>query len=65
MDFVRRHPGATTGHGEAGLLVAEIDRLREDLDECLGNLCTAFVGGRGCDSDIVNYLAKHQIEDPR
>lgn len=31
MDFVRRHPGATTGQGEADLLVAEIDRLREEL----------------------------------
>lgn len=30
-DFVRRHPGATTGQGEADLLVKEIDTLRAQL----------------------------------
>lgn len=33
MDFVRRHPGATTQQGEASLLVAEIDQLRAENQE--------------------------------
>jgi hypothetical protein len=32
LDFIRRHPGASTRTGEADLLVAEIDRLRVELD---------------------------------
>lgn len=32
-DFVRRHPNASTGQGEAGLLVAEIDRLTAEVEK--------------------------------
>lgn len=52
---------ATTNRDQQG----EIDKLTADFAEALDNLCMAFVGGRGCDSDIVAFLNKHGIEDPR